>query len=395
MNIGVICAYPIPYGMAATTRIFAYSKGLVENGDNVDVWSTVPTSFSSNLNNKNSGMFNGVYYSYSYRCKRSNNKFLHIIEMIYSLLILGKKIYKRNKSSRYDLFIVSSDSIITLLYMLIINTFFRCKLVFIFDEYPIPIRKYCKSRISKNKARLYRLILSRYTAYVSMTQNLLSFYQNLVKKPGIVVSSITDLSRFSSVKKQRKCICKQSEVKVVYMGNMELSKDNVDNILYAFALLLKKGYKATLYLYGRPSNKDKTKLDGIIRRENIQGKVFFSYATFNEVPNVLSAADILVSSQPVTVRADGGFPTKLGEYLMSETPVLLTDVGEISQYFKDNVHLFFAKPEHPTDFAERMAWIIDNYEEARSVALDGKQHIVSMYSHKAAGRNLHNFFNQI
>ena len=29
MNIGIICKYPIPYGMAATTRIFSYSKGLL------------------------------------------------------------------------------------------------------------------------------------------------------------------------------------------------------------------------------------------------------------------------------------------------------------------------------------------------------------------------------
>ena len=39
MNIGIICKYPIPYGMAATTRIFSYSKGLLECGDKVDVWS--------------------------------------------------------------------------------------------------------------------------------------------------------------------------------------------------------------------------------------------------------------------------------------------------------------------------------------------------------------------
>ena len=37
MNIGIICKYPIPYGMAATTRIFSYSKGLLECGDKVDV----------------------------------------------------------------------------------------------------------------------------------------------------------------------------------------------------------------------------------------------------------------------------------------------------------------------------------------------------------------------
>lgn len=48
MNIGIICKYPIPYGMAATTRIFSYSKGLLECGDKVDVWSIAPNNFNAN-----------------------------------------------------------------------------------------------------------------------------------------------------------------------------------------------------------------------------------------------------------------------------------------------------------------------------------------------------------
>ena len=58
MNIGIICKYPIPYGMAATTRIFSYSKGLLECGDKVDVWSIAPNNF--NANNNNEGVFNGI-----------------------------------------------------------------------------------------------------------------------------------------------------------------------------------------------------------------------------------------------------------------------------------------------------------------------------------------------
>lgn len=60
MNIGIICKYPIPYGMAATTRIFSYSKGLLECGDKVDVWSIAPNNF--NANNNNEGVFNGISY---------------------------------------------------------------------------------------------------------------------------------------------------------------------------------------------------------------------------------------------------------------------------------------------------------------------------------------------
>ena len=85
MNIGIICKYPIPYGMAATTRIFSYSKGLLECGDKVDVWSIAPNNF--NANNNNEGVFNGISYFYSFRSKRFSNKLFHAYEMIYSLFL--------------------------------------------------------------------------------------------------------------------------------------------------------------------------------------------------------------------------------------------------------------------------------------------------------------------
>ena len=164
------------------------------------------------------------------------------------------------------------------------------------------------------------------------------------------------------------------------MGNMELAKDNVDNILNAISILRDDRYNFHLYLYGNPNAKDKKVLESIIEQKNLKEYVTFGFAQFTDVPIILSQADILVSSQPVTVRANGGFPTKLGEYLMSGTPVLLTDVGETSQFFKNGVHMYFAEPESPIDFADKLKFIIDNYNIALSVAAKGKKCIEDIIS---------------
>lgn len=392
MNVGIICGYPIPYGMAATTRIFSYSQGLIKCGDSVDVWSITPTNFAGKQNTNTKGVFRGISYFYSYRCKRFENKILHILEMIWSLCVLGFRLAGRNRVFKYDTFIVSSDSICVLTYMAFVGLWLKKKLVFIFDEYPIPIRGKCKNEIPTWKRNVYKFILKYYSGYVSMTNNLLEYYRQLVNKPGIVISSIIDTSRFDKIVKSRHC---GGEYKIVYMGNMELSKDNVDNILYAFSILLCRKYKVELYLYGKPNAKDKKILENIIVNEKLEGKVHFCYASFDDVPEILSNADILVSSQPVTIRAAGGFPTKLGEYLISGTPTLLTDVGETSQYFKDNVHMFFAKPLSPIDFAEKLIYIIENYDNSLLVAENGKNLIMQMYSHISAGQKLHDFLKQL
>lgn len=389
MNIGIICKYPIPYGMAATTRIFSYSKGLLECGDKVDVWSIAPNNF--NANNNNEGVFNGISYFYSFRSKRFSNKLFHAYEMIYSLFILGVKLHKRDKIRRYDVFIISSDSLICLLYMRVLNILFKRKLIFIFDEYPTPIRGKLKNKIPFWKEVIYRVILSKYSGYISMTENLLKYYKKITDNPGIIISSITDVNRFHNIIK--KPINKTK--KLIYMGNMELSKDNVDNILYALSILLRDNYDIHLYLFGKPNLKDKSILERIIEQEGLANNTSFRFAQYNDVPKILSEADILVSSQPVTVRADGGFPTKLGEYLMSGTPVLSTNVGETSKYFKDGEHMYFAKPESPLDYANKLKYIIDNYEKALAVAKKGKMLIEQSYSHISAGEKMHKFLKSL
>lgn len=391
MNIGIICGYPIPYGMAATTRIFSYSKGLLECGDKVDVWSITPNDFNVKKNKTNKGIFNGVPYFYSFRCKRSNNKLFHIFEMIYSLFILGIRLYERDKIQKYDVFIVSSDGLVCLLYMRLFNVFIGRKLVFIFDEYPIPIRGKLKSKIPFWKETMYHVILSKYAGYISMTENLLTYYKKIADNPGIIISSITDVSRFDNIYK--KPVNKARNL--IYMGNMELSKDNVDNILYALSTLLKDNYDVQLHLFGKPNSKDKFTLEKIIEQEGLMHNTSFRFAQYDDVPRILSEADILVSSQPVTVRADGGFPTKLGEYLMSGTPVLLTDVGEISKYFRDGEHMYFAKPESPLDYANKLKYIIDNYDKALAVAKKGKMLIEQSYSHRSAGEKMHKFLKSL
>lgn len=389
MNIGIICKYPIPYGMAATTRIFSYSKGLLECGDKVDVWSIAPNNF--NANNNNEGVFNGISYFYSFRSKRFSNKLFHAYEMIYSLFILGVKLHKRDKIRRYDVFIISSDSLICLLYMRVLNILFKRKLIFIFDEYPTPIRGKLKNKIPFWKEVIYRVILSKYSGYISMTENLLKYYKKITDNPGIIISSITDVNRFHNIIK--KPINKTK--KLIYMGNMELSKDNVDNILYALSILLRDNYDVHLYLFGKPNLKDKSILERIIEQEGLANNTSFRFAQYNDVTKILSEADILVSSQPVTVRADGGFPTKLGEYLMSGTPVLSTNVGETSKYFKDGEHMYFAKPESPLDYANKLKYIIDNYEKALAVAKKGKMLIEQSYSHISAGEKMHKFLKSL
>ena len=77
----------------------------------------------------------------------------------------------------------------------------------------------------------------------------------------------------------------------------------------------------------------------------LEGKVTFTgLVSSYELPQVLKDAECLVLARPDTLQAKYGFPTKLGEYLLTENPVVVTSVGEIPLYLDDHVNAYLTTP---------------------------------------------------
>jgi glycosyltransferase involved in cell wall biosynthesis len=176
------------------------------------------------------------------------------------------------------------------------------------------------------------------------------------------------------------------------MGNFELKKDNVDNIIKAFAVVASKYENLDLHLYGKEEEDVPRSIKNLILKLGLGSRVILKGKISSEkVPKVLRNAVVLVSSQPNTKRAEGGFPTKLGEYMATEVPILLTDVGEIASYVENCKHVYFAKPESPKDYAKQLDYILSNYDSAKKVAANALELVKMKYDCKVVGRNLIQF----
>ena len=180
------------------------------------------------------------------------------------------------------------------------------------------------------------------------------------------------------------------------MGNMELSKDNVDNIIKAFKIVSDKYKDIELHLYGAPSTSDQKKIITLIEKLGLRERVIFKGKAYNkDVPVILSNSFLLVSSQPNTKRAEGGFPTKLGEYMATGVPLLLTDVGEIGKYIADGVNGWLVPPGDPIKYAEKANYIIENYQQALDVAENAKNYIANNFDCKIQGIRLKKFLDDL
>jgi glycosyltransferase involved in cell wall biosynthesis len=382
--------YPFPNGMAATNRILAYGKGLVENGIEVSYFACLPPT-KENLHYVPDSLYKGISCHYSYHRTKGNNKITSILRSSVSLLLSVTNLGKHHRKIPYDYLFISSDSIPFLSIFVLTAKMLNLKVVFIGDEYPGSMRTKLRSQLTLSESVLYKILHKGIDYRVLMTDYLIFFYNSYISyKPTYKLPSIIDLDRF-----KKKDILENNKKYICYMGSMDLSKDNIDNIIKAYFLIYRDFHDIELHFYGIPSHKDIQYLISIINNLHLEGKVIFKKnVLYNEVPIILKNAYILVTSQPQTKRTEGGFSTKLGEYLMSGRPTLLTDVGEIRKYIKDGENAYLVEPCNPQAYANKLKYIIEHYDEALLVAQKGKEYVSTTFSHSAVASDLLLFLNK-
>lgn len=389
MKIGVLNGFPFPEGLAATTRIIAYCKGLVEAGVECEIY-TFSWHISNNL--QPVGVVENIPYFIGHVTKPHRNKLIkYIVDRPQNKCNTLRNIYKSHKHLPFDFMLVSWDNINDLKYFLPRLQKMNIKLIFVSDEYPDAIRR-LKEAVPESDINQYRQLLNYFCGRILMTKALQTFYDKINStSPTCILSSIVDVNRFNNVEKKG-----NHKPYLCYMGNFQLAKDNVDNIVKAFSIISKHYPDHELLLYGAPSAEDRRVVQNLINELHMNEKIkIMGRVDYKMVPEILANADVLVASQPVTKRAEGGFPTKMAEYMMTGVPTILTDVGEIHEYITDGVNAYMVEPMNPKAYAEKLDYILTHRKDAESVAQKGKDYILSNYSSKAAGLRIKDFLNTL
>ena len=391
-RVAIVAKYSFPHGMAAMNRIITYSKGLIAGSVGVTYYCCMPPT-PMNSDYAPESEYEGIKCYYARPKPWLGSRYVGKIIKIYSHAIHALTLARHHRKSPYKFLFISSDSPLFMAWYAVTGTLLGIKTVFISDEYPTPIRAKLKDRIPGWKTAAYKIIDRWIYCRVMMTEALRDYFNTqIAPKPTHILPSITDIERFDCDYPRRLGSVRQ----LCYMGNMELAKDNVDNIIRAFAIIIPNYPDLELCLYGTPSVTDRKRLEGIIADLGIEKVVFIKpRVNFDDVAQILRNAYILVASQPNTKRAEGGFPTKLGEYLMSGTPAILTNVGEISKYITDGDNAWMVEPENPTTYATKLRYIIENYDKALQVAERGKQYVIDNFGSTAVARELKLFLENV
>lgn len=235
----------------------------------------------------------------------------------------------------------------------ILGFLFGRKRTLFYEETEVPMHGGNESLSRQLMAKLYLWTTKRATGLFVISNSLKQYYiEHGIDSNKICVSNMTvDLSRFEGIEKQP-----VEDRYIAYCGSIDNHKDGVDTLIEAFAKVSKKVPDVKLYLMGKFAIPEEEKQDKELAKSlNIADKVVFcGLVSSKELPQMLKNADCLVLARPDNKQAKYGFPTKLGEYLLTENPVVVTSVGDIPLFLKNGVNAYLAMPGNVDDIAAKI-----------------------------------------
>jgi glycosyltransferase involved in cell wall biosynthesis len=110
--------------------------------------------------------------------------------------------------------------------------------------------------------------------------------------------------------------------------------------------------------------------------------------SYDKMPELIAAADIVVVPQKNTPAAQAQFPLKLTDGMAMAKPILATRVGDIPTILGDSGYL--VDSDSPQQLAETIQQILQNPEEAKAKGIKARERCVKHYSIEAMAATLSN-----
>lgn len=194
--------------------------------------------------------------------------------------------------------------------------------------------------------------------------------EGVLKNKVHIIHIIVDTNRFNGLKKDSSI-----EPYIAYCGTASNNKDGVDDLIRAFSIFNKLYPKVKLLIIGEtPSQNDEAGNKKLIKELGLTNSVIFSgIVDSSKIPQLLKDARLLALGRPRNIQSDYGFPTKLGEYLLSENPVVVTRVGDIPHFLTDGISALLAEPNNPIDFANKLIWSFSHQEQSELIGKRGAE----------------------
>ena len=170
--------------------------------------------------------------------------------------------------------------------------------------------------------------------------------------------------------------------------------DGISILIRAFGIVRSKYPDVKLVLAGDSTDVPMQKK--LVESLGIEDSVvFLGRVSRDAVPQLLADATILALASPTSDRACASMPCKVGEYLCTGNPVVVTGLGEINKYLKDGVSAYLSKPDSAEAFADKLDEVLSDYEKAYTIGLAGKEVAIKSFGSEAQVKRVEAFYKEV
>lgn len=149
--------------------------------------------------------------------------------------------------------------------------------------------------------------------------------------------------------------------RICFAGYIHIEKEGF-HILIESLSNVNRDRKVELYLYGQMGDEARFRLKELTDHFGFSDNLFYLGNINPELlQNEFSKYHLLVLPRTLNRRTRYGFSTKLTDYMVSGTPVLVTDVSDNALIIKDNYNGFIIEPGSPSIMTDKILEIIDGY----------------------------------
>lgn len=382
-------AFTFPEGSAATNRVHTYAKGFYENGIKIHV-----ICFENEYLSVNDGIINGISYYHPFGQVKKNKHFFVRrwlkFRKYFNTIFLIRKINKDDKIIAINCW---TSLLLTQFFSIFLAKLVNTKLINEHSEHPL--RNYQGSFFRKNRGEIKSFLGNfRCDGIFCISQYLIDFYKSrgINPKKLFLVPSTVDTERFSGWYNPP-----LDFPYILYCGSLTINKDGVNILIESFSRISPKHPEVNLVLIGKGDSADEEIfIRNLVEELGLASRIsFLGQKPRTEIPAYLKNAKILALARPMSMVADAGFPSKLTEYLSTGIPVVVTEVGEIPLYLKDNENAFLTIPGSIDAFADKLNFVLENYELAKEVASRGKKLTDSVFNYNFQAKRMLDFINSL
>lgn len=184
---------------------------------------------------------------------------------------------------------------------------------------------------------------------------------------------------------------------IIHTGTMHEQKDGISIILKAFAQFKKTDKTGCKLVFAGPHSNEQCSYIPMMQELGIFDDILLlgMIKDKNRLATLQRFATMSIVYRFDNIQTRNGFSTKMGEVLMSGTPLVTTPIGGHINYLRDKEHAFFVQPGNVNELADTIGYIFCNSGKAHAIGKRGKELAETVFNPNYQGSQLYDFFQNL